>query len=125
MTPAEVLGDHSADECCDVTTTGRRSGNPHRVEIWFGMIGETMYLISGNGDTADWYRNAVANPRVIVEVGGHTFGARARAVTDADERRRVGEVMCGKYRWDGDESIGLTRAAWCYDVPALAIAGWE
>jgi deazaflavin-dependent oxidoreductase (nitroreductase family) len=125
MTPVDVLRDHHADECCDVTTTGRRSGNPHRIEIWFGMIDDTMYLISGNGAGADWYRNALANPRVTVDVGGHTFVARARAVTDADERRRVGEVMCEKYRWDGDDSIGLTRHAWCYDVPALAIGDWE
>ena len=42
-------------------------------------------------------------------------------VTDADERRRVGDVMGAKYVWDGDASIGLTYAAWCYDVPAAAI----
>ena len=124
MTPIELLAAHAADDCCDVTTTGRRSGRPHRIEIWFGVIGDTMYLISGNGPTADWYRNALAHPEVTVDLAGHTLAATARAVTDADERRRVGDLMGAKYGWDGDPSIGLTREAWCYDVPVLAISGW-
>ena len=124
MTPAEILTDHSTDECCDVTTTGRRTGKPHRIEIWFGVIDDTMYLISGNGDGADWYRNALADPDVTVDLGGHTFSARARAVSSPDERRRVGDLMGAKYGWDGDESIGLTRQAWCYDVPVLALSDW-
>ena len=40
------------DDCCDVRTTGRRTGEPHEVEIWFGVIDGTMYLISGNGPDA-------------------------------------------------------------------------
>ena len=125
MTPTEVLGDHSQDECCDVTTVGRSSGRPHRVEIWFGVIDDTMYLVSGNGDGADWYRNAEANPAVTVDLSGHTFTAVARRVTDPDERRRVGDVMAAKYPWDGDASIGLSRESWCYEKPVLAISDWS
>ena len=33
--------------------------------------------------------------------------------------------MGQKYPWDGDASIGLTRQAWCYEVPVLAIDSWE
>ena len=124
MTPQEVLADHSQDECCDITTFGRRTGKPHTIEIWFGVIDGTMYLISGNGPGADWYRNALANPEVGVDLAGHAFTAQARAVTDPEERRRVGDVMGEKYRWDGDPSIGLTRHAWCYDVPVLALSDW-
>ena len=63
------LAEHADDDCCDVTTTGRRSGKPHEIEIWFGVIDDTMYLISGNGPDADWYRNALANPHVTVRLG--------------------------------------------------------
>ena len=113
------------DDCCDVTTTGRRSGKPHEIEIWFGVIGETMYLISGNGPTADWYSNALVNPRVSVRLKREIRNGLARDVTDADERRRVGDLMGKKYPWEGDSSIGLTRHAWCYDVPVLAIDRWD
>ena len=82
------LGQHANVECCDVTTVGRRSGNTHEIEIWFGVIDATMYLISGNGPTADWYRNALANPRVSVRLSGEIHVGVARDVADADERRR-------------------------------------
>lgn len=119
------LAAHSDVECCDVTTTGRRSGKPHEIEIWFGVVDDTMYLISGNGPGADWYRNALADPHVTVRLGGRVRSGVARDVTDPVERRNVGDVMGDKYRWDGDPSIGLTRQAWCYEVPVLAIEGWS
>jgi len=119
------LEPHHAVECCDITTIGRRSGKPHEIEIWFGVDGDTMYLISGNGPTADWYRNALANPVVTVRLDGDVRRGVARDVTDPDERRRVGDLMGGKYHWDGDPSIGLTRQAWCYEVPVLAIEQWS
>jgi deazaflavin-dependent oxidoreductase (nitroreductase family) len=119
------LAEHAGVECCDVTTTGRRSGRAHEIEIWFGVLDATMYLISGNGPTADWYRNALANPHVSVRLAGETHTGVARDVTDADERRRVGDLMGEKYPWDGDPSIGLTRHAWCYEVPLLAIDRWD
>lgn len=118
------LAPHAEVECCDITTIGRRSGNPHEIEIWFGAIDDTMYLISGNGPTADWYRNALANPEVSVVLMGERHQGMARPVLDADERRRVGDLMGAKYLWDGDPSINLTRHAWCYEVPVLAIDSW-
>jgi deazaflavin-dependent oxidoreductase (nitroreductase family) len=108
-------------ECCYLTTTGRTSGRPHEIEIWFGVLGPTLYLISGNGPTADWYRNLLADPVVSVRVDGERRRGTARVVDDPDERQRVGDLMGAKYVWDGDPSIGLTYASWCYDVPAAAI----
>ena len=108
-----------------MTTIGRRSGKAHEIEIWFGVIDDTMYLISGNGPTADWYRNAMADSQVAVRLAGGTHEGVARDVTDEDERRRVGDLMGGKYPWDGDASIGLTRHNWCYEVPVLAIGQWD
>ena len=113
------------EENCYVTTTGRRSGKRHEVEIWFGVHGETLYLISGNGPAADWYRNALATPAVAVRIEGQTRQGSARDVLDPAERRLVGELMGAKYPWDGDPSIGLTFDAWCFDVPALAIESWS
>ena len=112
-------------ECCDITTIGRRSGRPHRIEIWFAVEASRLYLISGNGPGADWFRNLGAEPSVTVELGGEVRRGQARVVTDADERRRLGEVLGAKYpAWQGDPTIGLTRAAWCFDVPLVAIDRW-
>ncbi len=119
--PATVIRAHTADDCCMFTTTGRSSGRPHRIEIWFGVLDDVIYLISGNGSSADWYRNALAHPEVTIELGGQRISCTARRVSDPNERRRVGELMGAKYPWDGDPSIGLTRCAWCFDVPVLAL----
>jgi deazaflavin-dependent oxidoreductase (nitroreductase family) len=119
------LEPHTDTENCYLATTGRRSGRVHEVEIWFGVIGDSLYLISGNGPGADWYRNASADPRVTVRVDDVTMSGTARAVDDPAERRQVGELMGAKYPWDGDPSIGLTFDAWCFDVPVLAVEGWR
>jgi hypothetical protein len=89
------------------------------------VVDDSLYLISGNGPGADWFRNALADPTVTVRVGGDTRTGVARAVVDPQERRRVGELMGAKYPWDGDASIGLTFEAWCFDVPLLAVSGWQ
>lgn len=121
MTGPDWLDAHAADDCCDIVTTGRRSGNPHEIEIWFGVMNGSMYLISGNGPTADWYMNMLARPDVTVKLGGEIRTGMASDVTDPDERRRCGDLMGTKYVWNGDPDIGLTYEAWCYDVPAIAI----
>ena len=112
------------EENCYLATIGRRSGRVHEVEIWFGVVSDTLYLISGNGPTADWFRNALANPEVTVRVANQRRRGMARELLDATERRAVGELMGAKYPWDGDPSIGLTFDAWCFDVPVLAITNW-
>ena len=49
------------DTLCDITTTGRKSGNPHKIEIAFHYIDGVVY-ISGLPGRRDWYANVVANP---------------------------------------------------------------
>lgn len=125
MSTDDWLATNADADCCDIVTTGRRSGNPHEIEIWFGVArvqnGAIMYLISGNGPTADWYQNLLFNREVVVKLAGEAHLGHARAVVEPDERRRVGDLMGAKYVWGGDPSIGLTYDAWCYDVPAIAI----
>ena len=94
------LTEHADDECCDITTIGRRSGRAHEIEIWFGVIGDTMYLISGNGPTADWYRNALADPQVSVRLAATTTPRsrppRRRSRRAPEGRRPDGaEVLVG------------------------------
>ncbi|MET0579226.1 MAG: nitroreductase/quinone reductase family protein, partial [Ilumatobacteraceae bacterium] len=89
-------------------------------EIWFGVIDDTLYLISGNGTGADWYRNLLVDPIVTIRIDDEHRPGRARVVDDPHERQRVGDVMGAKYVYD-DPSIGLTSEAWCYDVPAVAV----
>jgi deazaflavin-dependent oxidoreductase (nitroreductase family) len=121
------LDAHVDEECCDLTTTGRRSGRPHEIEIWFAVAvaGDVLYVVSGNGPGSDWYRNALADPQVTVRLGGVSRRALARDVTDAGERRMVGDLMDAKYPSYEDLSLGLKHHRWAYDVPALAVEQWS
>jgi deazaflavin-dependent oxidoreductase (nitroreductase family) len=92
---------------CYLTTTGRHSGEPHRIEIWFALVGGVAYLLSGGGDRSDWVRNLAISPEVVLEIGRERRTTRARVVTDADEdalaRRIVVEKYRPRYRGDLDD----------------------
>lgn len=82
-----------------LTTTGRRTGQPHRIEIWFAEHEGRMYLMSGGRDRSDWVRNVQANGNVTVELGEGAHAGFARVVepgTEDDMRAR--ELLVAKYR---------------------------
>ncbi len=81
-----------------LTTVGRRTGRPHRIEIWFAAHAGRLYLLAGGREQADWVRNLQANPRVTVELGDETHVGRARVLeagTAEDQRAR--ELLLAKY----------------------------
>lgn len=82
---------------CYVTTTGRVSGEPREIEIWFGLDGTTVYLLSGGGDRSNWVRNLQRDAAVTVRIGGTIWRGRARIVEDADEDERARALLVDKY----------------------------
>lgn len=81
-----------------LTTTGRVTGRPHRIEIWFALRGGTVYLLSGGRERSDWVANLLADPRVTFELGGEIGKARARVLepgTDEDALAR--RLLVAKY----------------------------
>lgn len=82
---------------CYLTTTGRVTGRPHEIEIWFGLVGNTCYLLSGGMDRSDWVKNLTKNPSVTVRIGGQTFRAAARIVKDEEEAMTARDLLADKY----------------------------
>jgi deazaflavin-dependent oxidoreductase (nitroreductase family) len=80
-----------------VTTTGRRTGNPHEVEIWCVAHGGALYLMAGSGERSDTVRNALADPAVTVRVDDDVRPAVAALVTDPAEDAAVRAAMVAKY----------------------------
>lgn len=64
-------------------TTGRKSGRRRTTPLLYDEIDGVFYVATARGKKADWYRNAIANPTVKVEVGPHRFEGQAIAITDA------------------------------------------
>jgi len=79
------------DRTVDITTTGRTSGQPRRIEIWqYRYEGRT--LLSGSPGTRDWYANLLANPEFTFHLKGSAqadLPAVARPIADEAERREV------------------------------------
>lgn len=99
MPTAADLAPLAALDYCYLTTTGRRSGEPHEIEIWFGLEGGTLYMLSGGRDRSHWVRNIQQNPRVQVRIGELTFPATARIVApDSDEDALARRLLVEKYQ---------------------------
>jgi deazaflavin-dependent oxidoreductase (nitroreductase family) len=87
-----------ADESyCYLTTTGRVSGEPREIEIWFGLEGETLYMLSGGRDRSNWVRNLQRDPKVTVRIGDRTFGGHARVLEPGEEDERARKLLFEKY----------------------------
>ena len=65
--------------------TGRVSGRPHRVEIWFVIIDGHMWVNSGGGRRSDWVKNLMADRRLEVEIGRDRWAAAATIRDDTTE----------------------------------------
>ena len=68
----------AGEDVCYLTTTGRASGKPHRIETWFGIHDGTLHLLSGGRDSADWVKNLKQRPAVKVRINSRTASADAR-----------------------------------------------
>lgn len=83
----------AADRVVDITTTGRRSGEPRRIEIWLWTLEGGGYAISGRpGRPRGWYANLRTTPAFTVHVKRDAkadLPARALLVNDPEERRRL------------------------------------
>lgn len=75
----------------DITTTGRRTGEPTRIEIWMFAVGG-RHVITGTPGPRDWYANVLADPRMTVHLKGGRpidLDAIATPVLDPEVRREV------------------------------------
>ncbi|GIG21082.1 hypothetical protein Cch01nite_18060 [Cellulomonas chitinilytica] len=85
----------------DLTTTGRRTGEPRRVEIFLHELDGQLF-ISGMPSPRKraWLRNVEADPHVVVHLKGGVqadVAALARAVDDPQERRPLIEAAAARW----------------------------
>ena len=106
------------DRTIDITTVGRNSGEPRRIEIWrYRYDGRTF--LSGSPGTRDWYANLLANPAFTYHVKGSAqadLPAVARPITEEAERR---EVIAGILEDLGRGSGNLEE--WVADSPLAEV----
>jgi len=75
----------------DITTTGRKTGQPRQIETVFHNI-DGQIVLSGLPGKRSWYANLLANPRFTFHLKGAVkadLQATARAIIEPVERREV------------------------------------
>jgi deazaflavin-dependent oxidoreductase (nitroreductase family) len=87
----------------DLTTTGRRTGQPRRIEIFLHHDDDRLYItgMPRADRTRDWIHNIAADPHVVVHLKQSVVAdvpATARVVTDLDERRPFIEAAARRWR---------------------------
>ena len=94
----------------DITTTGRLTGRPRRIEIVFHVFDGRIF-ISGM-PRADrvraWLRNLEADPRLTVHLKAIVqadLAATARIITEPAERREILEKVARVWRRDPEAMI--------------------
>jgi deazaflavin-dependent oxidoreductase (nitroreductase family) len=116
-TMSELLSGVASEEYCYLTTTGRMTGRPHEIEIWFGLRENTLYLLAGS-KTSDWVKNLLKNPSVTVRLGNHTFRGTARLVQEKEEEDLARYRLAEKYQeWEE----GRTLSQWARTALPVAI----
>jgi deazaflavin-dependent oxidoreductase (nitroreductase family) len=106
-----VIDDTGVDFCY-VTSTGRKTGRAHRIEIWFAAAPDrdTIYLLSGGRDRSDWVRNLRAVPACTVEIGSHMYNGTARMIEGTDEDESARTLVHDKYA-NGDDLVEWRAAS--------------
>jgi hypothetical protein len=81
----------AAERTVDITTIGRKSGEPRRIETWFYRAEGTVYL-SGMPGKRGWAANLEAEPAFTFHLKNGVqadLPARATQIVDEAERRRI------------------------------------
>lgn len=78
----------AATRTIDLTTIGRRSGRPSRIEIWWFHV-DDRFIITGTPGKRDWFANVMADGAVLIHVPFGDFPGRAVVIDDVDLREAV------------------------------------
>jgi deazaflavin-dependent oxidoreductase (nitroreductase family) len=93
-----------------LTTTGRKTGKPREIEIWFVEREGRLYVLTEFPERSNWYRNIIADPSVIVRIGKRRWAATGRLlVLEVEETlyREVQDQCREKYDWGDGTPVEL------------------
>ncbi len=94
------------NQVVDLTTTGRRTGEPRRIEIFLHHLDRRLFItgMPRPGSTRAWLHNVAADPGVVLHLKHTTVAdlpATARLVADPDERRPL--LSAAAATWGRDD----------------------
>jgi deazaflavin-dependent oxidoreductase (nitroreductase family) len=111
------------DQVIDITTTGRKTGQPRRLEIWYHRLDGKYYITGTPGRPRSWYANLVAHPSFtfhLKQSATADLAATARPITETAEREKVlGGILPSL--GDLTSTAGMEPAAWVAGSPLVEV----
>ena len=101
---------HSAPDSLRVlylTTTGRKTGLPRQIEIWFVSHDGRLYLLAEHFHKTQWVQNIQRQPQVQIKLGDREFHATARVLDETADRAV----------WDLAQRLGREKYGWGEGLP--------
>lgn len=106
----------------DITTIGRKSGKPRRIEIYFHHFDGEYYLLGRPGKKRDWEANIKANPGFTLHLKRDVtadIAAVGEPEPDPDVRRSI-LLRALIENWDSDpERAQAAVHKWVADSPFI------
>ena len=93
---------------CDVSTTGRRSGEVRRIEIWYVVV-DGQIVLTGTPGPRSWLANLRAHPEAVLHLRdpARDLPVLAREVMDPTQRRHVAESAWRIQPWYADQPYAI------------------
>jgi deazaflavin-dependent oxidoreductase (nitroreductase family) len=81
----------------NITVTGRKSGRPISIPVWFVLEDGKLHLLPVSGSDTQWYKNVLNNPSIRIETGGAKGEVKLAPVNDAKQVSSIVEKFRAKY----------------------------
>lgn len=99
----DVQAELQRGQLIDITTHGRRTGQPRRIELVFHNVDGRVVISGRPGFPRGWIANLTADPRMTLHLKGRLVAdlpARGRVITDRAERERLLAPIARLWRID-------------------------
>jgi deazaflavin-dependent oxidoreductase (nitroreductase family) len=106
----------------DITTTGRRSGLPRRIEIYFHQFDGEYFLTGRPGRKRDWVANIEANPDFVLHLKrGVTADVPVIGTPEPDPEERARVLRRALIEsWDSPpDRVEARLPEWVQDAPFI------
>ena len=80
-----------------ITVTGRKSGRPISIPIWFVFDDNRLYLLPVKGSDTQWYKNVLKNPSIRISAREAEAELKGLPITDPKKVPSVVEKFREKY----------------------------
>ncbi len=97
-----LLNGLSQEQEITITVTGRKSGRPISLPVWFAWEDGQLYLLPVQGSDSQWYKNVQKNPEIRIDAAGAKAELKLATITDHEQVKSVVERFRAKY---GDKNV--------------------